>query len=218
MKLTIGLDISVTSPAVCVGVVDETTNITKWHLACFAQRNKDFSAKIPPECNKVTLTVYPRVPKSKSPDLIRYQHILKYFMQFLAKFNPTKENTSIAVEGYAFVPAHLAGSSYKLHEVTGALKCEIFRRWGILTQTIAVGTWKKLSCGKGNVKKIDVVNMVKRELNIDALAVFGMSLSKSGEVPVPVQDMCDSFGIALALQKIEADDVTPPPKKRKIST
>jgi Holliday junction resolvasome RuvABC endonuclease subunit len=219
MKLLVGLDISVQSPAVCVGEVDEKDNnvsVTKWHWACFAQRNKDFSATIPPEVKNVSLTVYPRIPTSQSLDLIRYQHIIKYFMSFLSKFNPSINSTKIAVEGYAFVPAHLAGSSYKLHEVTGALKCEIFRRWGILTQTIAVGTWKKLTCKKGNAKKLDVVEMVKHILNIDTLSVFDISVSKSGEVPVPVQDICDSFGIALALQKLHDDVVVI--KKRKIST
>lgn len=128
-------------------------------------------------------------------------------MLFLDRFNPNKDNTTIAVEGYAFVPAHLAGSSYKLHEITGALKCEILKRYGIFTQTISVGTWKKLSCGKGNANKVDVVAMVKSTLNIDALSVFDTTLSKSGEVPVPVQDCCDSFGIAIALQKLQEDDV-----------
>jgi Holliday junction resolvasome RuvABC endonuclease subunit len=204
MKLIIGLDISVASPAVCVGEIDRT--VTKWHWACFAQRNKDFNARVPEECKNVFLTVYPRVPTSQSSDLTRYQHILKYIILFISKFNPTIENTKIAVEGYAFVPTHLAGSSYKLHEVTGALKCEILRTWGIFTQTIAVGTWKKLSCKKGNAKKVDVVDMVKHMLNIDALAMFDSAITKNGDIPVPVQDICDAFGIAHALLKLQEND------------
>ena len=213
MKLLVGLDISVTSPAVCVV---EVTGTTKFHLACFAQRTKDFCAQIPKtEANNTSLTVYPSVPDSKSPDLVRYQHIIKYIMMFLSTFQPQKETTTIAVEGYAFVPAHLAGSSYKLHEITGALKYEILQRWDILTQTIAVGKWKKISCGKGNAKKQDVVAMVKHLLKIDMLDVFQLHPKKNGDIPVPVQDVCDALGIAVSVKNIQ-ENLEPVVKKQKI--
>jgi hypothetical protein len=218
MTFVIGFDVSVTSPSVCVGQIDGEK--TCWNFACFAQRNRDFLAKLPGTCTVATLTVLPRIPGSNNNDLKRYQHIVEHFLEFLKRFPITSANTCCAVEGYAFVPASQAGSSYKLHELTAVLKMAILRDYDVLTQTISIGTWKRYSCGKGNVNKLQVLEGVESKLGLNMLQAFDLTLNQNGDVPCPVQDVCDSFGVAYGQQQktlAEEANLGDQPKRRKLS-
>ena len=205
----VGLDMSLTSPAACVKLPDGSCK-----LACFAQRQTDFA--VDSGQPGIQITVLPRIPSSAtSSDMQRYKHIVTYLTKFMFD-NECASSTRVLVEGYAFPVASMAGSTYKLHELTGIMKYEILRNFGIAAETVGVGTWKKLSVGNGHATKHDVVRRVRALTGVDMMTTFGKSLQDGPHaIPCPIQDLCDAYCIAFSADVVVAPPRTDSRKKRK---
>ncbi len=206
-KVIVGLDMSLTSAG--IAVFHQDTKI--WQLYAFAQRKKEIGMKrkLNDHC---ILTLFNRIPKSDiASDAERY----KFIVDNIIKIIPS--NSIILIEAYAYPNKAIAGSNFKLHELGGVLKVELFKKGIELVYSIVSSSWKKLAFGKGNLNKNDVVGFVKEnDPSIDLMKIFDLQTSKSGEIPCPVQDIADAIGIVKSYDKFILQTYAKEPKQKKI--
>jgi Holliday junction resolvasome RuvABC endonuclease subunit len=185
---TFGLDMSVTSPA--MSMYNATTS--QLEMVCFAQRKREagltvrgdnWSVRALEECAKGAI------------DVVRYKHIIDNFIvNMLAFCNGDCKGSIVRIEQYAF------GSSgahvFKLQELGGCLKLALYEAGFLTIELIAIGSWKKRFTGKGNATKSEVYNAMVVIHKLPALLPhFQLLLSKNGDPPSPVNDICDAVGI-----------------------
>lgn len=165
----------------------------------------------------VRLTVL-RAPDERAPDVERYTYIAdSLFATLVAPALVGLENVESSVEvtfeGYAFVPER-AGSSYKLHELTGILK-QRFYAAGVRKQyTAASSAWRKAVLGNARAdKRAALAFFEKAYPETDVFAALG---KKRGEhVPSPIQDMVEAYCILQYNQQAAAMPAKLAPAKRK---
>jgi Holliday junction resolvasome RuvABC endonuclease subunit len=208
--IVVGLDVSLNSP----GFASFNTETNTWNLMCFAQLRRH-EQKDTNLGDNVNLTILPRINKNDS-DVDRYKRVLDALDEFLQR--KPHENHIVFIEGYAFVPASIAGNNYKLRELTGIIKYILQHKHRIdKVEIVAIGKWKKSATGSGRASKRDVINHVKNTHGIALENVFTEGkIDQSKDPPSPAQDLADamcivSHGLATTLKP------TKPSKKRKKS-
>ena len=212
MSVYIGLDLSLRSPG--FAMYDVTKKV--WTMACFAQRKRECALHYSSDTSRII--VLPAIPDSLSHDCARYDHIVKGLQTSMLDSCTLQDISSIAIEGYAFTQPSTAGSSFKLHELGGAVKHWLFRM-GLMEKIkiLQPSQWKRMAMGNGRASKMDTVAFVRNHgPSIDLMDIFGLKIGTHNEIPTPVQDLADAVGIVLAtLPNTSAKNAVTKKKKRK---
>jgi hypothetical protein len=151
----------------------------------------------------------------------RYEHIRHYIVDHILH-NLVPENGErvvIGIECYAF-GAKNSGSSYKLQELGGVLKHAIWRKFPSWQQVIIPPTqWKKQTLKNGRATKADALAFVRSHgPRVCLLTVLGLTITKSGEIPCPAQDLADAACLVISLvnqQPVMSSVAVQHQKKRK---
>lgn len=167
-------------------------------------------------------------------DLQRYKDIVDPICEQV--FEPLmqsvdKKNVHVFVESYAFPARSTSGSNYKLHEVCGIMKYQLFNKFGINSlQTISPHTWRSRTILRKNGKPAPRITGKKRQKpgfvekpapkekpnlkflaygqfardfpEADLLSICKRSLGKNNNVPNPVQDIAEAYLIGLAAKQL----------------
>jgi hypothetical protein len=187
-----GLDMSLTSPA--LAMYNSTTG--QLDVVCVAQRKREiglvkrgdkWSVKVIEGCAKGVI------------DVVRYKYIVCHFVEHMLVFcNGACEESTVRIEQYAF--GANGSHSFKLQELGGCLKMALYEA-KFSVEPIAIGSWKKQFTGKGNATKREVYDTVVALGFAVLLLCFGLTFSKNGDPPSPINDICDAIGILGILQK-----------------
>lgn len=170
----IGIDYSLTCPAVCVS---NTKNFDECYFHFLHDNKKHhgftFDDHILGDPHDEYLT-----------DQQRYENIASWVLGILAPFD--KDDIYIIIEDYAFAAK---GRVFNLAENCGLLKYMLYKN-GYKFSTIAPSVIKKYATGKGNANKEAMWLAFYELTNRDLVGVYG---PKSRTLGSPVTDIIDSY-------------------------
>jgi len=171
MTTVIGVDYSLTCPAICVHSGDE------WHI-----RNCQFyfltdRPKLEGKIQQFHGTLKP----SHSCEEHRHDQISGWAYDLISKHNPSR----VVIEGYSFASA---GRVFNLAENCGLLKHKLWKN-KIMFDVIAPTSIKKFATGKGNANKEKMQEAFIAETSIDVKLV----MSQSDKQWSPSGDIIDSY-------------------------
>ena len=170
----IGIDYSLTCPAVCVANSKSFTDCYFYFLND-NKKHHGFTCDdhIMGDPHDEYLT-----------DQQRYENIASWVLNILAPFD--KEEIYILIEDYAFAAK---GRVFNLAENCGLLKYLLYKE-GYKFSTIAPSVIKKYATGKGNANKEAMWLAFLELTNFDLIGVYGPASRKLGS---PVTDIVDSY-------------------------
>jgi Holliday junction resolvasome RuvABC endonuclease subunit len=195
MTIYMGLDLSLVSPGVSI----YTTQNEEWILYGFSQRVREHA--LLKQKGKTSIHLLPSIPNLPgTTNEERYEHIRYHIIETIMSRYQEEMEVIIGIESYAF-GAKNAGSSYKLQELGGILKHGIWKRYPQWRQvTIPPTKWKKQTVGNGRATKSEIVDYVRvHGPCVPILDLLGLSVSKSGMIPCPAQDLADAACICLSM-------------------
>ena len=169
MKMRIGIDYSMTSPAICIG--DGTFTGCKIK---YLTPTKKFSQSYLD--GKIEGTLFKRWPS----DEFRYDFISNWI---IGQISPTSD---VILEGYAFAAK---GQVFNIGENTGLLKHKLFKN-NIHPKIVTPTEIKKWATGKGNASKTDMYCAFVDQTGVE-LAEEIDCLPESN----PLSDIVDAFHI-----------------------
>lgn len=204
MSVVIGVDMSLTSPGMCV-----LTDDSKWDLYAFHQQEKFRATSTFYQTGSVSITLLDTIPDAKSKDVVRYQHIVSQLCGIIAKLPGPRR---LIMEGYAFGAD--SANAFKLMELGGIFKvaCStLVEEMIILPPT----KWKRQATGFGKADKIQTLDFMKTHGPcLDFMQLFG---SHAKVPPSPVSDLADACGLVLAFIRPLPQPVKKISKKQKIT-
>lgn len=134
--MIIGVDYSLTSPAVCLFQGGDFTfeNCKYFYLSSIKKtlRNDElFKGTLYPEYNNA---------------IQRYNNISKWVLSIVEEYSVSR----VYIEDYAFAAV---GKVFNIAENTGILKYRLWKEYGIISETVPPTVIKKAATGKGNSNK-----------------------------------------------------------------
>ena len=147
---TIGIDYSLTSPAVCLHLGGEFTviNCKFFYLSSVKKSlkyNEVFKGSLYPEYNNA---------------LQRYNNISNWVSDIVSEYDVTR----VYIEDYAFAAV---GRVFNIAENTGILKYRLWKDHGIIPETVPPTVIKKAATGKGNANKEAMQQAFVKETGIN---------------------------------------------------
>lgn len=179
MTTIVGIDYSLTCPAVCV------SNTNSFHDSYFyflhnVVRHHGLIGNILGDPHDYYLT-----------DQQRYENIASWVLNIIAPFD--KEETVIVIEDYSFGSK---GKVFHLAENCGLLKYLLYKN-DYHFFTIAPSAMKKFATGKGNASKQDMYDAFYALTDVDLISIYGGAKKR---LDSPVTDIVDSFFLARHLR------------------
>jgi hypothetical protein len=178
--MIVGIDYSMTSPAVCCCVGEFNYENCSF---MFVTNNKKKEGSWSPKIKGIPLYEY-------KDNTERFTKLANITMEFILSHPTAHIHThDIAIEGYAF---GAKGQVFNIGENTGILKFFLKR----LNQELSVyapSEIKKFATGKGNAKKELMYESFIEETGDDLAKLFGIDEYKGQG---PVSDIIDSYYIA----------------------
>lgn len=169
--MIIGIDYSITSPAICAFHNNE------YHFFAFRQTKKQKSTS--PFVHLIEYPLY-SAPEQRY-DLLATLLLTALKQRLVA---PSKA----FIENYAYSGS---GAVFNIAECTAIIKHKL-HTMGVPITTIEPTVVKKLGCGKGNAKKRQMVDAFKQELG-DPYPWFDMTDNGSEKIPSPISDCVDAY-------------------------
>lgn len=176
MMKIIGIDLSLTSPALCLFHGDEFNfeQCKFW----FYTTNKKLQVNLPP----ITGTL----AKEFTKDQERYHNIFNWIYEIIDWNKPDH----IFIEDYAFAST---GRVFNIAENCGILKYNLWKL-GITFTTIPPTVVKKVCTGKGNSNKVAMEQAFIQQTGFNVRKHLQLSQSASN----PVSDIIDSYYVTKA--------------------
>lgn len=171
--MVIGIDYSLTSPAMCVMAEPNINRCMFYYLTSSSKLVGTFK-------NAVGYA-----HKDYYSEQERYDNIAEFFLN---KIPLDKKVPEIFIEDYSFGST---GRVFHIAENAGILKYK-FWEVGYKFSTVAPTTVKKFATGKGNADKAKMYEAFKAETG----ETFNMLLNKNLTLGSPVTDIVDSYYIA----------------------
>lgn len=170
----IGIDYSMTSPALCVYTGTPDWDPSSCMFYFFKKKMAPWKQFIPSE--------YPLW----STDQERYQKLTAWVMSAVNKHDVT----SATIENYALGAGGSQGRVFHIAENTGLMK---YALWLNKTpfDVVSPTTVKKYATGKGNAKKIDMMRVFEDDVGVKLHEVLNC---KEG-VETPASDIADAYWI-----------------------
>lgn len=210
--ITVGIDLSLSSPGMCI--FDPCAKI----VYCFflPSRRKDIPRRFDCESPwsggcQICVRVLKPYPPGVTGDQERYEHVTTELVERIKACHQTGVRTNIFMEGYAF-GCRGSAHSYKLAELTGILKQNLFRE-GLTVVSVPPTQVKKSFSGKGSATKVEMYRVFHTRVDVDLLRRFEMLQCKG--VPNPVQDIVDAFAV-MEYGRDQDVDTTHDSKRRRI--
>lgn len=198
-RFQVGMDLSLRSPAIAI----HDQQLNTWQCVAFQQRRSDTVAQ-----DGTLLVILPVIPTHTS-DVERYSFIIEHVLRCIttALAGAPMADVHAILEGYAF-KAKGTGSSFKLHELGGAMRYALHACGITAISTIYPAQWKQHTVGNGKGKQATVryVHPI-----IDLETRFHCCLTGAKSVPNPIQDIADAIAITLGAMTLVIAN-----KKRKI--
>jgi Holliday junction resolvasome RuvABC endonuclease subunit len=177
----IGIDYSMTSPAVCIGQTPFSYADCKF---MFITKNKKFAVNHSPSIVGLLLYEY-------NDNLERFTHLADQTVEWILSHAPTRHHGNLlAIEGYAF---GAKGQVFNIGENTGILKYKLAKKVSNIINVIAPTVIKKFATGKGNANKELMYEAFVKETGDDLAKLFEFDTYKGQS---PVSDIIDSYYIA----------------------
>jgi len=172
-KTIIGIDYSLTSPAICVNINGD--DILMFY---YLTNKKKYIGQM-------------------REDIIGYEHKewtdpierFKYISDFALDIISPLISPQIFIEGYSF--GSKGQGLFQIAENCGLLKYKLHMSPSILYDTIVPSVVKKYASGKGNADKQLMYDSFKKDTGVDLMKMFDM-----GKLNNPVTDIIDSYYIA----------------------
>ncbi len=168
MKTIIGIDYSLTCPAICI-LGDSFAN-SKFHYITTKQK---YSGKI---SNNIT----GHLMEPYTDPIDRFTKLSDFVLKNLPK------NSIIFIEGYSF--GSKGRAIFQIAENGGILK---YRLTGQEYHIIPPANVKKCATGKGNANKDKMYEQLKKDTGLDLMAIFDQQTLSN-----PVSDVVDAYYIA----------------------
>jgi|TARA_B110000116_G_scaffold267036_1_gene278745 Holliday junction resolvasome RuvABC endonuclease subunit len=179
--MIIGIDYSMTSPAICVGQIPFSYDTCKF---MFITRNKKLAVNHSPSIVGLLLYEY-------NDNLERFTHLADQTVEWILSHAPTRHHGNLlAIEGYAF---GAKGQVFNIGENTGILKYKLAKKVSNIINVIAPSAIKKFATGKGNANKLLMYEAFVEETGDDLAKLFEFD-PYTGQSPV--SDIVDSYYIA----------------------
>ena len=179
--MIIGIDYSMTSPAVCIGQTPFKYDTCKF---MFITKNKKLAGDYPP--NIVGLPLY-----EYKDNLERFIKLAEITVNWILTHALSRyHGNKLAIEGYAF---GAKGQVFNIGENTGILKLKLAEKVANDINVIAPSAIKKFATGKGNANKVLMYEAFVEETGDDLAKLFEFN-PYTGQSPV--SDIIDSYYIA----------------------
>jgi hypothetical protein len=135
----------------------------------------------------------------------RYQAWIQDLMTYVSL--PVSASDIVAIEHYAFNAASTLATTL-LYELGATLRMSLVQA-GLSVVEFPPTTVKKLFCGNGRADKGDMYRMFESIGMPDPFGAIGLKASNMySHVPHPVEDMVDSFAVAMSIWWTRLDPVT----------
>lgn len=170
----VGIDYSLTSPAVCVSVDVTWENSVIYYL----------NSKKKTE-GKIGANMHGSLHKLYSCEQERYKNNTDWVFSVISEL--PKQNTYIMIEDYSFGSK---GRVFNLAENCGVLKQELWNH-NYSFKTVPPTVVKKFASGKGNANKEKMYEAFVQKYSVDLLLDFS-----SSKLDNPVTDIVDAFFLA----------------------
>ena len=179
--MIIGIDYSMTSPAVCIGQTPFKYDTCKF---MFITKNKKLAGDYPP--NIVGLPLY-----EYKDNLERFIKLAEITVNWILTHALSRyHGNKLGIEGYAF---GAKGQVFNIGENTGILKLKLAEKVANDINVIAPSAIKKFATGKGNANKVLMYEAFVEETGDDLAKLFEFN-PYTGQSPV--SDIIDSYYIA----------------------
>jgi Holliday junction resolvasome RuvABC endonuclease subunit len=179
--MIIGIDYSMTSPAVCIGQTPFSYDNCKF---MFITKNKKLAVNHSP--NIVGLDLY-----EYNDNLERFTRLADITVDWILSHALTRHHgNKLAIEGYAF---GAKGQVFNIGENTGILKYKLAEKISNIIDVISPSAIKKFATGKGNANKLLMYEAFVEETGDDLAKLFEFD-PYTGQSPV--SDIVDSYYIA----------------------
>jgi Holliday junction resolvasome RuvABC endonuclease subunit len=179
--MIIGIDYSMTSPAVCVAQSPFTYDRCSF---MFVTKNKKLAVKHTDKIEGLLSYEY-------TDNLERFTHLANQTVDWImAQPTALMKRNHIGIEGYAF---GAKGQVFNIGENTGILKFKLAERVANTMSVFPPSTIKKFATGKGNANKELMYEAFVEETGDDLAKLFEFNPYKGQS---PVSDIIDSYYIA----------------------
>ena len=170
-RTIVGIDYSLTSPAVCV---IENDKLNFYYLT----NKKKY-------IGQMSKNIIGYEHEEYDDPIERFTHISNFVLDILSKI----KSPQIFIEGYSF--GSKGQGLFQIAENCGILKYRILSEYKLAYETCVPTVVKKFATGKGNADKDMVYEAFVKETGIDLKKIFDTE-----KVGNPVSDVADSYFIA----------------------
>ncbi|MCA9496495.1 MAG: hypothetical protein KC589_06120 [Nanoarchaeota archaeon] len=186
-NIYIGIDYSISSPAMCI-IKDDITEIHCFH------KEDSFFYLVDKNLNDFKIITY--TLNKKSLDLYEYYEkqtdiIISAILQSL-----NSNNYHLSLEDYSFSSN---GKVFNIGEATGILKYKLYKN-KLPYVVFSPKTIKKFTTGNGNSNKDNMVDQFYQDTDIDLFK--SLQLNRRKTIPSPITDIVDSYYQTLYLKHI----------------
>ena len=186
-NIYIGIDYSISSPAICI-IKDDITEIHCFH------KKDSFFYLVDKNLNDFKIITY--TLNKKSLDLYEYYEkqtdvIISAILQSL-----NSNNYHLSLEDYSFSSN---GKVFNIGEATGILKYKLYKN-KLPYVVFSPKTIKKFATGNGNSNKDNMVDQFYKDTDIDLFK--SLQLNRRKTILAPITDIVDSYYQALYLKHI----------------
>jgi hypothetical protein len=188
MVYNVGIDYSITSPALCLGPLGKKFN---WKQCKFFSLS-DYDYPFSPE--SIDVTTQQHIPWKNNMD--RFDHISDWAMNILKQHHIKK----VLVEGYAF---GARGQVFQIGENTGILKLKL-HKGGYDVEVAPPTTIKKFATGKGTATKDMMYEAWMKETGFDLKDCY----QPKRKLGSPTTDLVDAYFLCKYVS--EGHQVPPP--------
>ena len=176
-KKIIGIDYSLTSPAICI-----TDSSFKFETSEFF-----FLTNKKKLIGKISDNIYGFEHEEYIDPIERFSNISNWVLSRL----PKSEIDNVFIEGYSF--GSKGQGIFQIAENCGILKYKILYEQKLKYRTVVPSVVKKKATGKGNADKEKMYEQFKKDHKVDLMKMFDMQKLNN-----PITDIIDSYYIAKA--------------------
>jgi len=186
----IGIDYSITSPAICVFNSEKHTEFAYQH--CEFLSIVDMKKLHGTHDNIEIRSSYYKLLENGNP-IARYVHLMRTVEHWLLNFLEIRpSNARVFIEDYSFGSK---GRVFHLGENCGLIKAMLYEQ-GFETHVVAPTQVKKFATGKGNANKEAMYDQFVEDEQIDLIGKLGLKRSGAKQlIPTPVPDIIDAYYI-----------------------
>jgi Holliday junction resolvasome RuvABC endonuclease subunit len=181
-KTWFGMDISLTSPAICKFEGDKT------YFYFFPQRKKHLDFDY--QKNNVYIKALTFYEEILSP-AERYDTLSNELMKLFDGYS--SNDVGIAIEGFSFASG--GNASAKLFQYGGILRHKLFLSGFKDIVEIPPTTAKSYFTGFGHASKEQMLINFRNNKQLDLYEIFDLKETKTGKIPHPIEDIVDAYAI-----------------------